>query len=211
MSDHARTIALPFTPIHTHELYQTNMFEIVKLMAECMHLDSASQTKEAPWRLYTQLVRQGYKYKGVYEIQMPHLVRFISTKHTTASSSMNTLSYYDFRGNLMFRSLVTQPTHGIQSGLYTCHLQLHLSNPHWRLEDVVYDSDSKQWTFQTPHAPHPRECKVQFVITPVQRIGDLPEDKQEAELAAPSPTWASIKEPIQKFVSEFRRVFYTEK
>lgn len=208
MSDHDRTIALPFTPIHTHELYQTNVFDIVRLLAECMHLDSASPTK-APWRLYTQLVHQGYKYRGVYEIQMPHLVRFSSTKHTTTTSSMNTLSYYDYRGNLMFRSLVIQPTQGIQSGLYTCHLQLHLSNPHWRLEDVVYDPDTKQWTFQTPRAPHPRECKAQFVITPVQRIGDLPEDKQESDPAPPSPIWTSIREPIQNFVTEFRRVFYS--
>lgn len=203
MSDHSRILELPFLPIHTHELYQVNVFDTLGILAQCMHQDPSNYTK-APWRLYTQLVHQGFKRRGLYEIQMPHLIRVNHTTRTTNSNSINTLSFHDCSGKLMFRSLATQTTSGIPSGLYTCHLQLHLSNPQWRLEDVVNDPDTKLWVFPTPP---PRECEVRCVVTLDQRIGDLPEDKQDSDPTPPLFMRTSIRETVKNFVTDFMRVF----
>jgi hypothetical protein len=194
MADKCKTFYVKACPIDTPEAYEKYVGHVIRLISASMYCTEEALSRQS---LYYLLTRDGgYKKKGYYETQLPHLIHVVSEQ------------FQSIDGKLTFRSqnkddppaLCISPSHGMLSGLYTCSLSLSLSNPHWRLEYAKSIDQGKSWNLDAvfKHIPHgsPTKCNAQLTLTLLHYTAPLPQK-----------TEPSFFHSINQKMQEFKQIF----
>jgi hypothetical protein len=207
-------------PIDNQKSYDEQIWNNICLVAvstNCTYESGRGQN------LYYSLIYHGFKKKCYYEAQVPHLVKVVVRKKEDADQHDKTKLI--FRPTLNKKTGLAEsamieisPRCGISGGLYLCSLSLNLSNPLWKLELAVPDTENtsplhKQgWILDDIVNNIPdgqsKTCEAEITLTLMQHMGPLP--------APPPPTLSlslsSLKSNILNAVTteEFRRHFHLQ-
>ena len=201
---------IPVAPmtIKDGKTYNRGVYDCLHMFALCMDYDS-SQLQIQPWRLYNQMARQGFKQRGLYEIQMPHLVRIIrdDSRPEKPGAPQCFTPFPEATSKDEALMIWARPNTRLRTGLYVCSLELKLSNPHWRLEDAEYDFATRQWILDDVYRRippnQPSDCEAQFFLHVLRYTGPLPAPPSS------SPTWTSWfpVEQFERIRGEFQKYF----
>ena len=159
-------------PIDTPHAYFNCVWNPICLLG--LSMNNAHNLSNRGQNIYFDLVNNGYKRKGYYETQVPHLVKVVVVSSCPqAAATSTTTNNYNNNNDTTTTSTVKNeewafrvtsnkkkadiaetamveisPSHGISSGLYLCTLSLQLSNPLWKIEyattEFRTESDAKE-------------------------------------------------------------------
>ena len=206
-----------FTPksIHNSATYTSGVYHNLHMIAMCMEFDP-KQLHKLPYRLYTQLTMQGFKQKGHYQIQIPHLVKLKQydckknqKQEPDADCLTPCMGDYATESACASTMLVDTSTQ-LRAGMYVCSLDLYLSNPHWRLEDVEFNNDTLEWdldgVFRRIPPNQPTECEATLAMNVLRYTGPLPKPTVSTPLTSFLYAWLPT-EQLQRARGEFNKYF----
>ena len=183
-------------PIDTPHAYFNCVWNPICLLG--LSMNNAHNLSNRGQNIYFALVKDGYKRRGYYEIQVPHFVKvFVCPQAAAATTTNNNATSIVKNEELAFRvtsnktkadiaetaMVEISPSHGIPSGLYLCTLSLQLSNPLWKIEYATTEfrtgSDAKErWNLDhiLKHIPdgQSKACQAELILTLTRHMGPLP-------------------------------------
>lgn len=203
-------MSVPFTveicsgPIDTPEFFHENIYNNVKSIACCMH---GGRVSNSEWNLYNDMILNGYKRKGEYELRLPHLIRLECTPfNLSAVHTWFKCRYSKDTKQLKNKTIAVWPPNERKSGLYVGSMTIKLSNPLWRLEYTEYDWGKKTWVMDEVLKNIPegasKTCTATIAVTFESYNSSLPQD--------PDPVPKPWFEGLTRFHEEFRRVFMSQ-
>ena len=207
---------IPLAPksIHDSATYTNAVYHHLHVIGLCMDFDP-KQLHKLPWRLYTQLAKQGFKQRGRYEIQLPHLVKI---RPDDGKPGERPPDFFfspcldDSVPDAVYTStLIVDPKTRLRPGVYVCSLDLNLSNPHWRLEDIEMNPETLQWdldeVFKRIPPNQPMDCEATFTVNVLRYTGPLPDRRVSSNpIGSFFASWIPT-EQLQRIRGEFNRYF----
>lgn len=205
------TVVTATLPIDTPKNYASNMWDILKILALCMHTHLNVSTEQGRL-LHNMLTIQTKKQKGVYTIQLPKLLRVESSSTVPDSKEVYIKIDHDLSTDPPFYTgtLLVPKTCGIQDGLYTSSMSFVLTNLDWDLYHMIDNGHTwglEEVFFNIPRG-HPVDCSAHFELTLMQYTAPLPPARGTG--STNEPAWSFSFSQLHAWRDEFKKTFLSQ-
>jgi len=204
-----RVLLFPPRIVDSKDTFIHHVYDPIINLAYSMQCDSGSFGVLA-FRLYSQISRQGRKRGGQYEMQLPHLVRVVSSDIAREGKSFGLVEMQPTSRYNEAYALLVHPSSGVGNGLYLCSLELELTNPSWRLESTEYNFQTKQWllddVFSQIPSSQPLSTHITIAVNILQYTAPYNNPLANNDTAV-SAIWSWLPSRIEQARAEFNKVF----